>query len=121
MQSSLRFTRLYTDEAGESHFGQVEIEVVLRQFAPPASPFGVSALASASQCGFLHLPEGWVGEMHPSPIRMWIFVLSGAMEFEAGDGEEHLDVNAERLRLGGRDVERAGAQLLLAETTQERW
>ena len=25
--------------------------------------------------------------MHPSPLRMWIFVLSGEMEFEAGDGE----------------------------------
>ena len=103
MQSSLRFARLYTDEAGESHFGQVEIEVALRQFAPPASPFGVSPLASASQCGFLHLPERWVGEMHPSPIRMWIFVLSGAMEFEAGDGET-LEISP-------------GSALLLEDTT----
>lgn len=86
MQTSLRFARLYPDEAGVSHFGQVEVPVSLQQFAPPASPFRVSALATASQCGFLHLPAGWVGEMHPSPSRMWIFMLSGAMEFEAGDG-----------------------------------
>lgn len=87
MESSLRFARLYSDEAGVSHFGQAEIAVALREFAPPAKAFGVSLLAPASQQGFLHLPAGWVGDMHPSPIRMWIFVLSGHMAFEAGDGE----------------------------------
>lgn len=45
MQSSLRFARLYSDEAGVSHFGQVEIAVALREFAPPAKPFGVSLLS----------------------------------------------------------------------------
>lgn len=87
MQTPLRFLKLCPGEAGVSRFGQVEIEVALRNFAPPALPFGVSPLEPATQCGFLNLPVGWVGEMHPSPIRMWIFVLSGTMEFEAGDGE----------------------------------
>jgi uncharacterized cupin superfamily protein len=25
--------------------------------------------------------------MHPTPIRMWIFVLEGQMQYEASDGE----------------------------------
>jgi len=32
----------------------------------------------------------WIGELHQSPLRMWIFVLNGQMEFEASDGERHL-------------------------------
>ena len=38
--------------------------MTLQNFAPPAQPFSVSALSPASQYGFLHLPAGWIGEMH---------------------------------------------------------
>jgi hypothetical protein len=65
----------------------VTVPVTLQNFAPPASPFSVSTLEPASQCGFLYLPVGWAGEMHPSPIRMWIFVLQGEMHFEASNGD----------------------------------
>lgn len=103
MPSTLTFLRLYPDEAGISHFAPIDIEVTPRQFAPPTPPFSVSALAPASRHGFLHLPNGWVGDFHPSPIRMWIVALSGEMEFEAGDGERH--------RMG------PGSTLLLEDTT----
>ena len=86
MQNKLKFFRLFPDAAGVSHFEPIEIEVFLRAFAPPAAPFSVSALEPASRHGFLYLPGGWVGELHPSPIRMWSVVVSGEMEFEAGDG-----------------------------------
>lgn len=86
MYTHLSFDRLFADSEGLSHFAPVEIEVVPRGFAPPAAPFSVSALEPATKCGFLHLPSGWVGEMHPSPLHMWIFVLSGEMEFQASDG-----------------------------------
>ncbi len=89
MSTILTYLRLYPDEAGVSHFAPLAIEVSPREFAPPAPPFSVSALAPASRYGFLHLPSGWVGELHPSPLRMWFIVLSGEMEFEAGDGEQH--------------------------------
>jgi hypothetical protein len=85
MSAILNYLSLYADEAGVSHFAPLEIEVFPRDFAPPASPFSVSALALASRYGFLQLPSGWVGDRHPSPLRMWAFVLSGQMEFEAGD------------------------------------
>lgn len=87
MASSLSFVRLVADTAGESHFGVQHVDIVTSSFAPPAPPFGVSAMTPASECGFLQVPRGWVGELHPSPSRMWVFLLSGTMEFETSDGE----------------------------------
>lgn len=83
----LRFERLLPTADGGSCFEELAVPVEPRQFAPPALPFGVSPLVDATQCGFLHLPSGWEGELHPSPLRMWIFVLAGEMEFEATSGE----------------------------------
>lgn len=89
MAHTLTYLRLYSDDAGISHFAPVEIEVAPRDFAPPAQPFSVSTLEPASRHGFLSLPSGWIGDLHPSPLRMWIVVLAGEMEFEAGDGAKH--------------------------------
>jgi hypothetical protein len=87
MSTDLTFARLFANSHGGSGFDTVKVPVTLQNFAPPALPFGVSPLAPATQCGFLYLPAGWVGEMHPSPIRMWIFVLQGEMHFEANNGD----------------------------------
>lgn len=87
MPTDLTFPRLIADSNGGSRFDSVTIPVNLQDFAPPASPFSDSALELATQCGFLHLPVRWVGDMHPSPIRMWIFVPQGEMHFEASNGD----------------------------------
>jgi hypothetical protein len=87
MSSTLSFSRLVPTPDGGSRFETLEVSLVLKDFAPPAQPFSVSSLATATQTGFLHLPPGWIGEMHPSPIRMWIFVLEGQMHFEASNGD----------------------------------
>jgi len=84
---TLTFSRLVPTADGGSRLEPIEVPVLLRDFAPPAQAFGVSSLSAATQTGFLHLPAGWVGELHPSPIRMWIFVLEGQMHFEASNGE----------------------------------
>jgi len=84
---NLSFARLVSISDGGSRFETLAIPVTLQNFAPPAQPFGVSALSEATQCGFLCLPAGWVGEMHPSPMKMWVFVLEGEMHFEASNGE----------------------------------
>jgi hypothetical protein len=67
MSVTLTYLRLYA-EVGVSHFAPLEIEVSPRDFAPPAPPFSVSALAPAFRYGFLHLASGWVGDPHPSPF-----------------------------------------------------
>ena len=85
--STLSYLRLVSDSAGESHFVTLNIEMATRMFAPPAPSFDVSEMAAAAKVGFLRVPKGWMGELHPSPVRMWVFFLSGEMEFEASDGE----------------------------------
>ena len=87
MSTDLSFSRLVPEPDGGSRFELIAIPVTLQQFAPPAQPFSVSPLSAATQCGFLQVPAGWFGEMHPSPIRMWIFVLEGEMLFEASNGD----------------------------------
>jgi hypothetical protein len=89
MTSTLNYLRLHSDEAGESHFAPVRIELVPSSSASPVAPFGVSEPVPASRHGFLTLPSEWVGGLHRSPLRMWIVVLQGQMEFEATDGERH--------------------------------
>lgn len=83
----LRFPRLIVDGADGTRFDSITITASAQQFAPPAMPFSVSPLEPATHCGFLHLPVGWVGEQHRSPIRMWIYVLDGQMDFESSDGD----------------------------------
>ncbi|TCG03587.1 cupin [Paraburkholderia steynii] len=103
MAFALSFSQLFSDSIGESHFGSVNLQLVTRNFAPPAEPFDVSDFAAATRYGFLRAPSGWVGDLHPSPMCMWVFVLSGEVEFEASDGE--------RRRLA------AGSAILLEDTT----
>ena len=87
MASPLSYVRLVSDAAGESHFQPLEIGMTTQSFAPPAPSFDVSELLPAARCRFLRVPAGWSGELHPSPLRMWVYFLSGEMEFEASDGE----------------------------------
>ncbi|AUT66830.1 cupin [Paraburkholderia terrae] len=103
MAFALTFPQLFSDAIGESHFGSVNLQLVTRNFAPPAEPFDVSDFAAATRYGFLRAPSGWVGDLHPSPMCMWVFVLGGEVEFEASDGE--------RRRLP------AGSAILLEDTT----
>jgi len=85
--ADLSFSRLVPGPDGGSRFEEFTIPVTRQNFAPPARPFSVSSLSPATQTGFLQLPAGWIGDMHPSPIRMWIFVLEGEMRFEASNGD----------------------------------
>ena len=105
MAAGLSYARIVADPAGTSHFVPLEVELTTRHFAPPAPSFDVSELTPAAQLGFLRVPRGWVGELHPSPLRMWVFFLSGEMEFETSDGE--------------RRAARPGQAFLLEDTTGE--
>ncbi|SOE67632.1 hypothetical protein SAMN05446935_3055 [Burkholderia sp. YR290] len=103
MAFALSFSQLFSDSVDESHFASVNIELVTRNFAPPAESFDVSDFAAATRYGFVHVPSGWVGDLHPSPTCLWVFFLSGEIEFEATDGE--------RRRVA------AGGAILLGDTT----
>jgi hypothetical protein len=81
--------RIYSDDSGESHMDHRAVAIQSAAFAPPAPPMGVSERESAEGWRFLQLPPLWVGDWHPTPIRMWIFCLAGVMEFRTSDGATH--------------------------------
>ena len=95
--------RMYADEEGESHFEAMEIELSLRDFAPPAQPMGVSQPKPVTKLIFLNMPAGWFGDWHPAPARQYCFILSGEVEGTVSDG------TAKRFR--------AGDVLLMEDTT----
>lgn len=82
----LECVRLYSDSSGQSHFGDLRVGLMSRDFAPPAPPLDVTEVVEARH-GFLRAPPGWFGDWHPTPARQFMCILSGAMEVAVSDGE----------------------------------
>lgn len=80
-------TRIYTGEDGETHFGEVAVDLVAADFAPPAPPMRLSEGQAASDVRFLGAPAGWDSEPHPTPRRQYVVVLRGTCEATTSDGE----------------------------------
>ncbi len=83
----MRYVRIYADEAGESHFADVEVSLVPVDYAPPAPPLHLSAPTPARAFVFLAAPPEWEGDWHPAPMRQMIFYLAGEVEAQVSDGE----------------------------------
>jgi hypothetical protein len=82
----MRYTRVYADGNGESHFEDIEVEMKAIDFAPPAPPLDLSDFAEATQFAFPRAPVGWVGDWHPAPRRQMMIYLTGHVEGETSDG-----------------------------------
>lgn len=82
-----KYTRIYTDENDESHFEDVEIELLPVDFAPPAPALNLSALTEAKKFGYVNAPAGWYGDWHPTPKRQVFVYISGKIEATVSDGE----------------------------------
>lgn len=83
----LTFVRVFSDESGESHFAEDQIDFDLADYAPPAAPISISDVKSADGVVFLSSPPGWRGDFHPAPRRQFIIMLAGELEVEVSDGE----------------------------------
>ena len=83
----MKYTRLTTDAAGETHFEDLELPMTSVSFAPPAPPLDVTAFSPSARIGFLHASPGWVSVWHPAPKRQWMLFLAGRLESEVSDGE----------------------------------
>ncbi len=83
----MKYIRIYEDSAGKSHFEDVEVELALVNFAPPAPPMNLSSFSSALKYAFCSFPAGWRGDWHPTPQRQIFFILSGEIAVQVGDGE----------------------------------
>lgn len=85
--NAVKYTRLYSDSKGESHFEDMEAKLSLVEFAPPAPPVYLSEFTQTTQFGYLRVPAGLFGDWHPTPKRQIFFYLSGEIEAETSDGE----------------------------------
>ena len=83
----MKYVRVYTDESGESHFDDIELELTPKNVAPPAPAINLSSDIPATQFVFYSFPPGWIGDWHPVPQRQIFFFLAGEFSGEVSDGE----------------------------------
>ena len=83
----VKYTCLYADSSGESHFKDVEVEFQETDFAPPAVRANVSSFIPATECGFVTVLPEWYEDWHRAPQRQFLFYLAGQVEVKASDGE----------------------------------
>lgn len=78
----LKYTRLYEDEHGESHFEDAELELRSATETRGATEvLQVVGLQLTTHGADYNLPP------HPAPRRQFILKLSGTVEVQASDGE----------------------------------
>jgi hypothetical protein len=82
----MRYTRIYADADGESHFDEVDVPLQSVAFAPPAGPLDLSAPFAAERAILGSMPVGWDGGWHPAPRRQLYFLLEGELEVQVSDG-----------------------------------
>ncbi len=82
-----KYIRLYADKNGESHFEDLEVELVPVDFAPPAPPLNVAQFLPTARSYWVGAAVGWHGEEpHPTPRRQIFCMLGGTCEVTASDG-----------------------------------
>lgn len=83
----MRYTRLFSDELGESHFDSQEIEFANVDYVEGAAPLKLSSAHAAVDYRFMNAPVGWKSDWHPSSARNFFVVLTGEWEVIASDGD----------------------------------
>ncbi len=83
----MRYTRIWTDDDGESHFEDVDVPMSSAVYAPPAPAFDLTEAFAASRVLFFSLPVGFFGDWHPAPRSQFTLILGGQLEVQASDGE----------------------------------
>lgn len=84
----MKYSNLYADADGISHFTDVDVRFHPVEFAPPAPPVHISDFVGTRQYAFFNAPVGWYGDWHPAPARQIFFFLEGELEVMSGDGEK---------------------------------
>ncbi len=84
----MTFVRIYTDDARDSHFEEIEVELTTRDFAPPAPPIDLTEVMPATGVAFVRFPLGWFGDWHPTPRRQFFIFLAGELAGETSDGDQ---------------------------------
>ena len=82
----MKYIRVYSDPAGDSHFEEVEVELKSIDVAPPAPPVNVATAMPSERIMLMSFPQGWYGDWHPAPRRQFYIQLSGELELRVSDG-----------------------------------
>jgi hypothetical protein len=83
----MKYIRIYSDAAGDSHFEDLEWSLAPVTYAPPAPPLDMSEPFAVTRAVLFSIPGGWFGEAHPAPRRQLYFATSGQLEVQVSDGE----------------------------------
>jgi hypothetical protein len=84
----MRYTKVYADEAGETHFGEVELPTTLGTFPTSPSRELLSAPIPVQGVYFREIVDDHPpDEPHCAPARIFIVHLRGAVEVTVSDGE----------------------------------
>ncbi len=77
--------RIYNDDEGKSHFGEVDIPLA------DGGPIGLlSEKFPAGSVIFRETPADYDFKWHPAPARQLLFILKGRAEFKVSSGERHV-------------------------------
>ena len=83
----MNYARVYCDDEGETHFEDASVEMMPRDFSPPAPPVQLAAPIDSQKTILFFAPEHWFGEWHHTPRRQFCVVVSGELEIQVSDGE----------------------------------
>ena len=83
----MRYVRLKSDKAGESHFEEVTLDLSEADYRPPAPLLFVSHNYLADGLQFVRLPAGWTGESIHPPKAQFLICLKGHLEVTVSNGK----------------------------------
>ncbi len=79
------YVRIYSDEHGESHFEDVQLDMTLEDYA--SAQWLISGPHDVSDLRFRRVVTEFPDEPHLAPRRQFIVALAGESEVEVSDGE----------------------------------
>ncbi|MEG3766453.1 hypothetical protein [Alteromonas sp. 14N.309.X.WAT.G.H12] len=81
----MKIKRIYHDDEGKSHFGEVDIPL------SDGGPIGLlSERFDAGTVIFRETPADYDFKWHPAPARQLLFILKGRAEFTVSTNERHV-------------------------------
>lgn len=83
----MRYVRIHNGPDGQTHFQELDFELVPREYAPPAPAFETSEPIATAHTVLFSVPAGWYGDWHPSPRRQLYIPVSGQLQIEVSDGD----------------------------------
>jgi hypothetical protein len=84
----MKCLRIFADESGTSHFGEIDIPLEPVELFPGVAPVHLSDGFTTTSIRFARVPAGMrMADKHVSPFRNLTVWLTGWVEFETSDGE----------------------------------